>query len=208
MDNDIFHNQEALSKVLTHKRFIHCLGVSDTCFSLAIRYDYPMEKAIMAGLLHDCAKDLTDEMFLSECFKYNIAVTEVEERRPDLLHAKLGAYYAANKYGIQDSEILSAIAYHTTGKPDMDLLEKILYVADYIEPNRSGEYIPNLNAIRKLAYVDLDKALYLITENVVKYLIETADNIDALTIATRDFYKNVIRAKSKADQKIGLEIRV
>lgn len=192
MNYDLHHYQKALSGVLTEKRFCHSLGVQDMSFSLAIRYGYPLEKAALAGLMHDCAKDLTDEMLLSECFKYHIAVTQIENKKPDLLHAKLGAYYARSKYEIDDTEILSAIAYHTTGKPDMSLLEKIVFVSDYIEPNRSAKYIPNLNELRCLAFIDLDKTVYCIAQNVVCYLGECSQAIDTLTVATRDFYRNIV----------------
>ncbi|MDF2800610.1 MAG: nicotinate-nucleotide adenylyltransferase [Anaerocolumna sp.] len=192
MNYDLLPYQKVLLEILTKERFFHSLGVQDTSFSLAIRYGYPLDKAALAGLMHDCAKDITDEMLLSECFKYHIAVSEVETKKPDLLHAKLGAYYARHKYGITDTEIVSAIAYHTTGKPDMSLLEKIIFVADYIEPNRSDKYIPNLNDIRSLAFIDLDKAVYLIADNVVNYLGVNSQEMDTLTVATRDFYENIM----------------
>lgn len=192
MKYELHQYQKELSKVLTKKRFYHCLGVQDISFSLAIRYGYPMETAALAGLMHDCAKDLTDEMLLSECFKYHIPVTQIENKKPDLLHAKLGAYYARHKYGIEDTDILSAIAYHTTGKPGMSLLEKIVFIADYIEPNRSAEHIPDLNEIRNMAFTDLDKTVYRIAENVVNYLGESTQEMDSLTIATRDFYGSIV----------------
>ena len=95
---------------------------------------------------------------LQKCLDRNIPVTAEEERDPSLLHAKLGAWMAEHKYGVDDPEILSAITCHTTGKPGMSLLDKILYVADYIEPRRSKA--ANLTAMRKLAFIDLDKADY------------------------------------------------
>lgn len=195
MNYDLFPYQKVLSDILTKKRYNHSLGVQDISFSLAIRYGYPLEKAALAGLMHDCAKDITDEMLLSECFKYHIAVSQVETKKPDLLHAKLGAYYARHKYGITDTEILSAIAYHTTGKPDMSLLEKIVFVADYIEPNRSDKYIPDLNDLRSLAFIDLDRTVYRIAENVVNYLLVSSQEMDTLTVATRDFYENMMYIK-------------
>ncbi len=192
MNYDLFPYQKFLSDILTKKRFNHSLGVQDMSFTLAIRYGYPIEKAALAGLMHDCAKDISDDILLSECFKYHIAVTQVEMKKPDLLHAKLGAFYARHKYEITDTEILSAIAYHTTGKPDMSLLEKIVFVADYIEPNRSDKYIPDLNEIRSLAFMDLDKTVYRIAENIVNYLDESSQEMDKLTVATRDYYENMI----------------
>lgn len=190
MNYNIYPLQKSISEVMSQKRFIHSLGVQDTCFALALRYGYPEEKARLAGLMHDCAKDLTNEVLISECEKYHIPIRGIEKEQPYLLHGKLGAYYAIHKYEVADEEIASAIAYHTTGKPNMSLLEKIVYVADYIEPNRSSEYIPDLNDIRKLAFIDLDKTVYRIASNVVNYLTESSQKMDTLTVETKDFYGN------------------
>ena len=95
------------------------------------------------------------------------------------------------KYDIEDQEVLSAIRWHTTGKPDMTLLEKIVYVADYIEPKR--DKAPNLKEVRKMAFVDLDQALLKILEDTLNYLGDSPDVVDMMTKATYDFYKNQIQ---------------
>ena len=100
---------------------------------------------LLAGLLHDCAKCIPGENKIKMCEKYHLNVSEVERENPSLLHAKLGAFLAAKKYHIEDKEIINAIASHTTGHPHMTLLEKIIYIADYIEPGR-----PELAAGRNL----------------------------------------------------------
>ena len=105
---------------------------------------------------------------------------------PDLIHGKLGAYMAKDKYGVDDPEILSAITYHTTGHPDMSLLDKIIFVADYIEPNR--KLIQDLPEIRREAYLDLDKCIVHILKNTLEYLKTTDAAIDELTQETYDFY--------------------
>ena len=99
-------------------------------------YGADLEKALTAGLLHDCAKGRGVKEQIRYCEKHGILLTEAELAMPALIHAKLGAYLAEKDYGITDPEILDAITYHTTGRPDMSLLEKIIYIADYIEPNR------------------------------------------------------------------------
>ena len=111
---------------------------------------------------------------LQKCLDRNIPVTAEEERDPSLLHAKLGAWMAEHKYGVDDPEILSAITCHTTGKPGMSLLDKILYVADYIEPRRSKA--DNLTAMRKLAFIDLDGACLEIMESILVYLKTRRNN--------------------------------
>ncbi len=189
MDYDIYALQHDLTNILTEKRLFHSFGVQDFSFALALRYGYDTSKANVAGLLHDCAKCIEDTIMLKECEKYNIPVREVEHRSPYLLHGKLGAYYAEHKYGIIDSDVLSAITYHTTGKPDMSLLEKIVFTADYIEPNRSRDHIPGLDKIRELAFFDLDKAVYQILTNTLQYLKCKQLEIDNLTIDAYDYYK-------------------
>ena len=169
------------------KRFEHTQGVEYTAAALAMRYDCDMIHAQVAGLLHDCAKCLTDEKRLALCRKGEISITEVEKRRPFLLHAKVGAYLAEEKYGIKNQDILNAIRNHTTGRPGMSLLEKIIFIADYIEPGRSQA--PNLAKIRKLAFVDLDQALLVILEDTLSYLKATGGELDPMTEETWLYYK-------------------
>lgn len=181
--------RKAMKKEQDAKRFEHTLGVEYTAAALAMRYDCDMIHAQVAGLLHDCAKCLTDEKRLALCKKGEISMTEVEKRRPFLLHAKVGAYLAEEKYGIKNQDILNAIRNHTTGRPGMSLLEKIIFIADYIEPSRSQA--PNLAKIRKLAFVDLDQALLVILEDTLSYLTATGGELDPMTEETwLYYYKN------------------
>ena len=134
---DIHKIKKQLEKTLDSKRYEHTLGVAYTAASLAMRYNVDIKKAEIAGLLHDCAKCMDNEKKVSICIKHNIEMTEAEKNNNFLLHAKVGSYIAAKKFHIDDEDILNAIKYHTTGRPEMSLLEKIVYVADYIEPGRS-----------------------------------------------------------------------
>lgn len=179
--------KEQLKQKLKPGRYEHTLGVEYTSACLAMRYDYPMEKADIAGLLHDCAKCLSDEEKLLMCRERKIPISEAEEKNPGLLHAKLGASLAKELYGIEEEEILSAICCHTTGKPAMTLLEKIVFVADYIEPNR--EHAPSLEKLRKLAFQDIDQCLLLILEQTLDYLKKTGAKIDPMTEETYQYYK-------------------
>ena len=185
-NTDITKIRKAMEKNLDSKRYEHTLGVAYTAASLAMRYDVDVNMAIVAGLLHDCAKCLSDEKKISICEKNDINITEVERKNPSLLHAKVGSFLAMDTYHITDIEILNAILNHTTGRPGMSLLEKIIFIADYIEPSR--KQAPNLNVLRKLAFLDLDKALMKILEDTLEYLKESEQEVDLLTQKTYDFY--------------------
>lgn len=183
--------EERLKKKLSAKRYRHTLGVAYTAASMAMTYDYDVEKAYLAGLLHDCAKGYDNEKILKLCEKYKLKVRDIERKNPQLLHAKLGSYLARKEYGIYDTEILDAILYHTTGRPDMGMLEKIVYVADYIEPNR--KIIPNLDNVRHYAFCDLNKAVLLELESTIQYNKTKAAALDEITLETYHFYASICK---------------
>ena len=116
-----------LKTKLDPMRYEHSLSVSFTCMNLAMRYGYDIDKAELAGLMHDCGKRFADEIILKKCISHKIPVTDAEMKALPVLHAKYGAWLAENKYGIEDPEIISAIACHTTGKADMSVLDKTMY---------------------------------------------------------------------------------
>lgn len=180
--------RKKLKKKLDPCRYEHTLSVSYTAMALAMRYGCDLEKAELAGLLHDCARQFDNQTIYEKCLEKGIPVTEDEEKNKVLLHAKYGSYMAEHKYQITDPEILSAIRYHTTGKPDMTLLEKIIYIADYIEPRRNKA--DNLDSMRQLAFVDIDQALTEIMQGILVYLNETGSNVDSQTESAIDYYQN------------------
>ena len=179
--------REKLKCTLKERRYNHTLGVADTAVELAKKYGCDQEKAEIAGLLHDCAKYMSSEEILKKCKNYGIQFTESEKNNPHLLHAKLGEYYARHDYGVEDEEILSAIHNHTTGKAEMTLLEKIIFTADYIEPGRKD--VENLDKIREISFKNLDKAVYLILKNTIKYLNSWKGEIDKPTLDAYNYYK-------------------
>ncbi|MBQ3585063.1 MAG: bis(5'-nucleosyl)-tetraphosphatase (symmetrical) YqeK [Lachnospiraceae bacterium] len=179
-----------LKSSLDKDRYQHTLGVSYTAMCLAMKYEVDLEKAEVAGLLHDCAKCISDEKKLKKCLEHNINISEIEKEQPYLLHAKLGAFIAMEKYGIHDRDIINAILKHTTGSCDMTMLEKIIYVADYIEPNRKKA--KNLPVIRKMAFEDIDLALYTIMKDTVEYLKVKNTKIDNTTLKAYEYYKKII----------------
>ncbi|HJA93856.1 MAG TPA: bis(5'-nucleosyl)-tetraphosphatase (symmetrical) YqeK [Candidatus Eisenbergiella merdipullorum] len=185
---DLTELRKCMEKELDPKRYEHTLGVAYTAAALAMRYGADIKKVQTAGLLHDCAKNLTNEKLIRTCHKHNIAINAAEQKNPSLLHAKVGSFLAWHKYGIEDREILDAIMWHTTGKPEMRLLDKILYIADYIEPGRNQA--PNLPQARKLAFVDLDGCLFLILRDTLAYLSASKTEIDPMTQQTYDYYRN------------------
>lgn len=177
-----------MAEELDGKRFWHTIGVAHTAASLAMRYNIDMDTAYVTGLLHDCAKCISDKKKLAICKKNGIPVSDTEQMNPSLLHAKVGAFLAADKYHIADSNMLDAIKYHTTGRPGMSDLEQIIYIADYIEPGRNKA--PNLDEIRHLAFVDKEKALIRILEDCLFYLKDSDQKIDILTQQTYEYYKS------------------
>ena len=183
---DIKKIRKKMEKTLDPKRFEHTLGVAYAAAALAMCYQVDIYKAQIAGLLHDCAKCLSDEKKLSICEKHNMQITEIEQRNPFLLHAKAGSFITMNKFHIHDRDIINAILNHTTGRPDMSPLEKIIYIADYIEPGR--KQAPNLTEIRRLAFKDLDLALVKILSDTLEYLKESGTEIDPMTQKTYEYY--------------------
>ena len=189
MNQKITRIRRKLMAELDKERYEHTLGVMYTAASMAMRYDADIDKALMAGLLHDCAKCISGENKIKLCGRYHLSVSEVEKANPSLLHAKLGAFLAAKKYHVDDKEIVNAIASHTTGRPHMSLLEKIIYIADYIEPGR--EELPNMAEVRKLAFHDLNQCMYQILKDSVSYLEGNPQSMDQTTLEAYNYYKKL-----------------
>lgn len=192
---DIKKLRRAMEKAQTESRYEHTLGVTYTAAALAMCYDYSLHSAEVAGLLHDCAKCMDSSKLIQICEKHNLPINDTERKNPSkLLHAKAGSFIAMDTYGITDTDIINAILNHTTGRPNMSLLEKIIFVADYIEPNRVEA--PNLSAIRKAAFSDLNKALLMILNDTLIYLNKSeAEHIDPMTQKAYEYYK----AKAETD---------
>lgn len=186
-----------LKKHLDKERYNHTLGVMYTSAALAMRYGADMQKALLAGLLHDCAKCISNDKKLKMCRKYHLTVSEAEYKNPGLLHAKLGAFLAFRKYQIKDREILNAIASHTTGRPHMSILEKIVYIADYMEPGRKE--LPNMSDVRALAFKDIDECLYRILKDTLKYLKSRNMELDSMTEKTYAYYKEKLGKQEETE---------
>lgn len=149
--------KQKLAGMLKEERYQHSLGVMETAATLAQRFGCDVQQAKIAGLLHDCAKNFSFAEQRDMCERFDIAIDPVTEASPKVWHQMLGAKVAAQEFGIRDAEILQAIACHTTGKANMSKLDKILYLADYTEPNR--EQFKGLEQLRALTHQDLDEAM-------------------------------------------------
>lgn len=179
-----------VEKQLDQKRYEHVRSVEFTAAAMAMRFGADVDSALTAGLLHDCAKGIASDKKLSICEKNKLPVSDTERSNPDLLHGKVGAYLAKTEYEVEDEDILNAITYHTTGRPGMSLLEKIIFVADYIEPLRKP--LPNIEKIRKAAFEDIDLAVYLELKNVLTFLDGSDREVDGLTRETFEYYKKIV----------------
>lgn len=171
-----------LKKILSEKRYTHSLGVADEAKKLAEKYGIDPDRAYLAGLVHDCAKEVPPEDMAGILKnKYGVSVDAMSRLTPKILHGVLGACEAQNKFGIYDPEVLDAVKYHTTGKGNMSMLAKIIYIADYIEPNRDFDGVEEL---RRLAYADIDEAIIkgideTIADLLVRGLLLHPDTIHA-----------------------------
>lgn len=174
---------DKLKKDIGIKRFNHSIGVMNTSMELARHYDYPMGKAKIAGLLHDCGKLQGEINLLKMAYDFDIILDNVMKVNKELIHSPLGAEIAKIEYDVEDEDILNAIRYHTTGRENMGLLEKIVYIADLIEPGRD---FPGVEKIRELAYEDIDKSLLFAINNTLRFIIQKGNLIHLDTIKARN----------------------
>ncbi|HWO97941.1 MAG TPA: bis(5'-nucleosyl)-tetraphosphatase (symmetrical) YqeK [Bacillus sp. (in: firmicutes)] len=165
---------------LTEHRYIHTIGVMETAIELAERYGADVEKAELAAIFHDYAKFRPKEEMKQIIIDQNMS-QDLLVHNTELWHAPVGAYLVEKEAGVRDQEVLNAIRYHTSGRPDMTLLEKIVYVADYIEP---GRIFPGAKEVRELAKQDLDKALLQSLSNTIMFLLKKNQAIYPDTIFT------------------------
>ncbi len=155
----------------------------ETAVKLAELYGADREKAETAALLHDIAREFGSDRIRQLCQQYGIAADEVEKAVPDLLHGKLAAYIAAESYGVRDGEILDAIRFHTTGRRKMTVLDKIIFIADMIEPGRD---FPGVQQLRELAWQDLDRAVVAGLDNTLRYVLDRGRLIHPDSIEARN----------------------
>lgn len=182
---DIKQIEKTLKDMLPERRLKHSLNVSKCAVKLSEIYKCDKEKAEIAGLVHDCAKYFTDEQ-IEDCIeRFNIELDSLEVNNIALSHSVIGSYVAVDIFNIKNEEIINAIKYHTTGKENMSLLEKIIYMADLIEEGRN---FPKVEELRELTYSGkLEEALILSFNNTIKFVIDNNQLIHPRTVKARNY---------------------
>lgn len=172
-----------LKGIMSEKRYEHTVGVAKSARKLAEIYKIDPAKAELAALLHDCAKHRTLEEMRGMITR-EAELTEEEYNLPEILHGFAGAIYARNVFKVEDADMLNAIKYHTIGRKNMSMLEKVVYIADVIEPGRKQ---PGVEKIREIAYKgDIDCAILFETEEKIRYLLTTGRVIHTNTLEMRN----------------------
>lgn len=202
MDTNIYSREYAeylfneMQKTLTPFRFMHSLGVAYMSACLATSYGVDRKKAYIAGLIHDCAKEIDKDELLRLSDRDGVFLTDIERRIKQLIHARYGAYLVKTKYGIEDEDIINAVKNHTVGRANMTKLEQIVFCADFLEPHREYDCTPSLDELRKMIFTDIDKATYLILQNQVDFFREKPRDIDPQTLETLEYYKTIVDRRS------------
>lgn len=187
--------RERLSSALSEKRYVHSVNVAETAAKMAIHYGADQSRIYLAGLLHDCGKFCRGDAAREFVKKIGYQADEIEWIQPGLLHGVIGEYIARQEYGITDPEILDAIRWHTTGRAAMSVLEKIIYIADYIEPGRSFE---GIDAMRNEAFRDLDRCIVLCAESTIRYVMDKGYLLHPKTVETRNYSLFALKAQNMA----------
>lgn len=178
-----------IAEQMSEKRFRHVLGVEEAALELAHRYGCDPIKASLAALLHDYAKEQPDQVFLDLIDRYQLDPA-LKTWDNNIWHGLVGHYLIAERVGVTDEEILTAIARHTVGAADMTLLDKVLYVADYIE---AGRDFPGVETARLLAQQDLDKAVAYETASTLAFLAKKGLPIYPQTLDTYNSYIHYLK---------------
>lgn len=189
-DHNLRSFEERLKTILNKKRFRHSVAVMETSQYLAEKYGADVNKAQIAGLLHDCAKDFSDAELLKLAEEYKLPVDEVLKHSAFLLHGPVGAELVGEVFGVHDIEIKRAVAIHTTGDINMTLLDKIVFLADYIEPGRK---FSGVDELRRIAGENLDMAVVKAFDNTIDYVISQGMLL----------YEKTVRARNDILMKIG-----
>ena len=173
-----------VKSVLSEYRYTHSLGVAKKAVELAKIYGVQEETAKKVGIAHDIAKEMTDEEMIEYAKANNIRIDEIETVKPSLLHGKIGADIAAKKFGFTQ-DMINAIKWHTTGRENMSMLEKIIYVADKTEENRKGTRF-NLEKSRELSTQNIDETLIFLMNEFITYNVKNEWLIHPETIKARN----------------------
>ncbi|MCT4594857.1 MAG: bis(5'-nucleosyl)-tetraphosphatase (symmetrical) YqeK [Anaeromicrobium sp.] len=181
---DIRRMKKYIKKNLSKKRYEHSLGVEHAALKLADKHNCDLVKVQVAALLHDCAKNFTNEELLKYMSQVSIEEKDIYYKQPQLLHGFVGSIIAQVNFGIKDDDIINGIRYHTTGRENMSLLEKIIYISDYIEPNR---VFKGVNELREIVEMDLDLGVLEGLNRTIKHTIDKNELIHTLSVNARNY---------------------
>lgn len=190
-EKELIELKDRISKMINPKRYAHCLRVAEESRRLAKAWGMDEEKAYLTGLVHDVARDMPEQEYLRIAKIASIPLYE-EADNINILHAPIGAYILSTEFGIDDPEILDAVAKHTVSAPGMSDFAKIIFLADMIEPERSWE---GLDYIRELAYSDLDKAMYVSLGLIFYYLRQKGKYIVSIAQDAYDYFRCIVEEK-------------
>lgn len=178
--------QRIIKNRLSQPRYEHSMGVARVAEKMAARFGVDARKAFITGVFHDYAKNLGPLKLLEIAAAAGLITDRVEEETPDLLHAPVGAYLLETGLGVEDAEMLEAVRAHTVGSTNMSILDKIIYLADMIEPGRSD--YPHLERLRQLSEYDLDGAMLLGVESTIIYCLKRGRLLHPRTVEVRNEY--------------------
>lgn len=180
--------QKEIKERLSQKRYYHSQCVMERCEELARKYNFDIETAKKVGISHDIAKELTDQEKLKYCKENGIEVDEMERKNATLLHAKIGGHMVKELFGF-DEKMCQAIEAHTTGLPEMDMLSKILFIADRTSKDRK---LPDIDYINELVEKDINKAVLYILDKKIELQLKKQASMHTNTIITRnDLLENI-----------------
>ena len=181
---------------LTEHRYIHSIGVMKKAEELARFYGLDSKKASLIGIVHDIAKQMKPSEIEEYISKYNVELDEIEKSNTELIHAKIGADISKRKYNFDD-QMVEAVKYHTTGHPNMDMMAKIIFIADKIEENRNYEGVEEK---RQLAFLNIDRAIIETIEYTTKDSINRGKMIHTDSINTRNYLLEKINYKTEINK--------
>ena len=190
---DLFSMEKKLQSMLTEKRYRHSLGVMETAVEMAKVFGVDEEKARLAGLLHDCAKDIDKNKMIPLCKELSVPLDPVKKESKGLIHADLGAKMLETEFGIFDPEIINAVKYHTLGRENMSDLEKILYLADIVEPNRVP--FEGIEELRSLCKSNLDCAMLFALERSIDYIQHRHKKLHSQTLQAQQYFLEICKEK-------------
>ncbi len=197
MNKELINKLDDFIKVrLNEKRYRHTMGVVETAGALAERYGADPEKTYIAALFHDACKNLDIDEMNSLVEKYEIGYVYFD--KPQLAHSKLAAAILEDRFEVKDRVILDAVAYHTTGRENMGLVEKIIFIADAVEPNRS---YPEAKMLHRLAFQDLDRAGLEIADRSIQRVTASGMYLDEDTVKARDWFQGLLQQSSLENSK-------